>query len=559
MRNFSINSHSLDLALNFDFCKATKFELYRRKDNRSFRFIHYDGKNYDELCEFLQDEENSVAIPPSKNLSLGKLYNVNGKNKFNLISNNSLDFVIAANNYLVRQEKCYNLLFNYEVAYYLLSTYSNIKLKTSVQVNQYSKFPIYETVKDLDAIPQNSFLRTHRVWFISEKLQNIDIDKIPSKVIKSYLNSKDYYQEFELFKKEKKVGLMAWRSKEIIPPIYLNILVENYRAYLQNEEGFWAEYNLKSNQFRSNFIYSDIQIDAQKGFVTAKIENKQIVLHSPFVKTDSFICKDENGLYGVKQGETWLIPAEYDFISLWKDSDRFEVYKDGKYGLFDCEGHCIFSCRYDSFDAPTSDMLLFKVCVDCKWGVVSCGDNILHDCTLNDGDSELLESIYLNCINQMINRVYSKRSFLHLQLLKRNISEGYILMKIVGFNRTFKIYRNFLPEQVFNKCMNSYWEAINTLKQIAIRVNEKGKIIVDYPATLKWLEYRKKLYSLKRKETVNGIVYSINNNRIIVKLENDVFGVMLEVVDKYVVGEQLQLIVERVENTKVLLRELKEM
>ena len=349
------------------------------------------------------------------------------------------------------------------------------------------------------------------------------------------------------------------QSKEIIPPIYLNILVENYRAYLQNEEGFWAEYDLKSNQFRSNFIYSDIQIDAQKGFVTAKIENKQIVLHSPFVKTDSFICKDENGLYGVKQGETWLIPAEYDFISLWKDSDRFEVYKDGKYGLFDCEGHCIFSCRYDSFDAPTSDMLLFKVCVDCKWGVVSCGDNILHDCTLNDGDSELLESIYLNCINQMINRVYSKRSFLHLQLLKRNISEGYILMKIVGFNRTFKIYRNFLPEQVFNKCMNSYWEAINTLKQIAIRVNEKGKIIVDYPATLKWLEYRKKLYSLKRKETVNGIVYSINNNRIIVKLENDVFGVMLEVVDKYVVGEQLQLIVERVENTKVLLRELKEM
>lgn len=49
MYEFIINRHSLDLALNFDFCNATKFELYRRKDNRSFKFIRYDGKNYDEL------------------------------------------------------------------------------------------------------------------------------------------------------------------------------------------------------------------------------------------------------------------------------------------------------------------------------------------------------------------------------------------------------------------------------------------------------------------------------------------------------------------------------
>ncbi|WP_304379543.1 hypothetical protein, partial [uncultured Parabacteroides sp.] len=86
MDKFLINRHSLDLALNFDFSKSTKFELYRRKDNRSFRFIRYDGKNYDELYEFLQDKDNSVLIPPSKRLYPGKLYNVNGKNKFQAIS-----------------------------------------------------------------------------------------------------------------------------------------------------------------------------------------------------------------------------------------------------------------------------------------------------------------------------------------------------------------------------------------------------------------------------------------------------------------------------------------
>lgn len=556
MYEFIINRHSLDLALNFDFCNATKFELYRRKDNRSFKFIRYDGKNYDELYKFLQNEDDSVFIPSKAHLLPGKLYNVNGKNKFTLISNKALNSVIAANNYLIRQGKCYNLLFNYEVAYYLLSTYDNIKLKTSVQVNQYGKSPVYTTTKDLESISEDSCLRIDRVWFIAVRTMDIDVNKIPSDIVESYLNSKDYYQEFEVFQRDGKVGLVAWRSNEIIPPIYKNIVVENYRAYLQNDDGYWAEYNLKANRLRSDFIYADIQFDAQKGFVTAKIEDRQIVLHSPFAKKDNIICKGDNGFYGVKQGDNWLIPAEYDFISLWKDSDRFEVFKDGKYGLFDSEGHCIFPCLYETFDAPSSDMNVFKVCFNDKWGVVSLGNKVLHDFTLNDENLELLESEYHNCINQMLNQLYNKRVFLHLQLLKRNVEEEYFVMRIVGFNRIFKIYRNFLPRQIFDNCMNSYWTAVNTLKKLAIRVDENGRIIVDYPATLNWLEYRKKVYALKPQDTVMGFVHSIEENRIIVKLDNGIFGVMSGVeVDKYKVGEQLYLIVEQIKNTKILLRE----
>ncbi|WP_293740004.1 hypothetical protein [uncultured Parabacteroides sp.] len=557
MDKFLINRHSLDLALNFDFSKSTKFELYRRKDNRSFRFIRYDGKNYDELYEFLQDKDNSVLIPPSKRLYPGKLYNVNGKNKFQAISEGVLNSIIAANNYLVRGENCYNMLFNYEVSHYLLSSYANIKLKVSSQVNNNDKSPVYTTTEELEKIPQDSYLRTHRVWFVSAKESDINIAKIPTNVIESYLSSEDYYQEFETFEKEGKIGLIAWKSDEIVPPVYKNILIENYRAYLQNEEGYWAEYGLKANKFKSDFIYSEVQVDATKGFVTAQVGERQVILHGPHSKEDNLICKDENGLYGVKRGKTWIIPAIYDFISLWKDSDRFEVYKEGKYGLFSGDGYCILSCKYDSLDATSSDMEVFKVCVDDKWGVVSSGDITLYECTLDDGDSEILESEYFNSINQMINQMYKHHKFLRLQLLKRNVDGGYIVMRIVGFNRIFKIYRNYLPEQIFDKCMSSYWEAVNTLKKLAIRVDEKGRIIIDYPETLKWLDYRQKVYALKPQMTVTGIVYSINRNKVIVKLENGLFGEIVGVAtDKYVIGKQLQLVVEQVKNIKVILREV---
>lgn len=284
MCRFLINRHSLDLALNFDFSKATKFELFRRKDNRRFRFIRYDGKNYDELYEFLQDENNSVLIPPSGRLYIGKLYNVNGKNKFQSVLDGVLNSVIAANNYLVRREKFYNVLFNYEIAHYLLSSCEDIKLKVSSQVNNNDKSPVYKTIEGLDTIPQDSYLRTHRVWFVSSKTSDIDIDKIPTEIIESYLKSEDYYQEFETFEKKGKIGLIAWRSDEVIPPIYNNILIENYRAYLQNEDGYWAEYGLKAKNLNPISSIQKSKSMQKKDLLQQKSTNKRLFCIVPMRK-----------------------------------------------------------------------------------------------------------------------------------------------------------------------------------------------------------------------------------------------------------------------------------
>lgn len=58
----------LKYAVNFDFTKLKKFELYRRKDNRFFRFIVYDGKNYDDLYSYIMMETKTLKDRKSINL-----------------------------------------------------------------------------------------------------------------------------------------------------------------------------------------------------------------------------------------------------------------------------------------------------------------------------------------------------------------------------------------------------------------------------------------------------------------------------------------------------------
>lgn len=552
MPQFIVNNHTLHLALNFNFHYATKFELYRRKDNRHFRFIHYDGKNYEELYSYLQNEECNINIPEKAKLLPGKLFNIDGRNKFTNIPNSSMDFVIAANSYIVRNNGYYNLLFNYDIAQYLLSTYSGIILKTSIEVNS-GRSVKYRSPKDLERIPQNTCIKTHRVWFISsEKSINIDLSKIPQSVINSYLQSEDYFQEFEIFKKEDKKGVIAWRTKVIIPPLYSNILIENYRAYLQNDAGYWAEYSLKCRKLKSKFIYSDIQIEAEKGYVTAQKNDKTVILHNPKAKENDLIIKDENGLYGVKNGKKWKIPAEYDYISLWKGSDRFEAFKNGKYGLFNNEGKCLLSCIYEFIDAPTSDMALFKANKNGKWGIVGFNDKIYHDFIIEE--DRQLEEEYKNAIDLFININYQHHKFLPLQILTRDFNREFILMRIINCDRCFKIYRNHLPNNTFDKCMKSYLTAVKTLKNLAIRVEKDHKTIIDYTKTTTWLSYRKKVYALKVSEIVNGVIHSIGENNITIQLDNGVYGVIPKnEIDNYSIGEQLSLIIKQIKHTSITL------
>ena len=72
---------TLNKALNYNFGTAKKFEFFRRKDNRCFRFCLYDGKNYDDLYVYLQNGDDQISIFPEYKMKVGEWYNINGESK----------------------------------------------------------------------------------------------------------------------------------------------------------------------------------------------------------------------------------------------------------------------------------------------------------------------------------------------------------------------------------------------------------------------------------------------------------------------------------------------
>lgn len=105
--------------------KVEKFELYRRKDNRYFRFIVYVGKNYDELYSYLQDGDEEIKIPQENKLKAGSV--------------------------------------NYEVAKWLLSNYPGISVKNLSEMNNNNvKAQNYDTVAMLERMYMTGFQHQKR-------------------------------------------------------------------------------------------------------------------------------------------------------------------------------------------------------------------------------------------------------------------------------------------------------------------------------------------------------------------------------------------------------------
>lgn len=192
----------LKYAINFDFTKLKKFELYRRKDNRYFRFIVYDGKNYDELYSYLQNGDDEIKIPQENKLKVGFVYNINGKGCFTKIDMHSIDTIISGNPYVVVNGEKLFQAFNFEVAKWLISNYPGIWVKNLPEMNNNKvNAQNYDTVEMLEELPADSCYRTHNIWVLPNRFRNseIRIDKIPDEVIESCITAEDCYQEFEIF------------------------------------------------------------------------------------------------------------------------------------------------------------------------------------------------------------------------------------------------------------------------------------------------------------------------------------------------------------------------
>lgn len=514
----------LKYAVNFDFTKLKKFELYRRKDNRFFRFIVYDGKNYDDLYSYLQDGDDEIKIPQENKLKVGFVYNINGKGCFTKIDMHNIDMIISGNPYVVVNGEKLFQAFNFEVAKWLLLNYPGISVKNLPEINNNMvSAKSYDSVEMLEQVPVGSCFRTHNIWILPNRFRNneIRIDQIPDEVIESCIASEDCYQEFEVFTGNSLKGIRMYGFEEapIVEARYKDVIIDNYRAYLKNENDLWAEYSLINHKFYTDFIYTNIEAHPSEGKTVAYLNDIKIVLHDKRdIKGYNIVLKD--GFFGLENGKGELVLENiYDWISA--SEKGYEVFKDGKYGLVNKEGKFILSCIYDQIIVKNPLSPIYYACKDNLWGIV--GD---YDFIYSDFKDELPnDENYEKAINQYINQKYKQHRLIDTVVQFIDKKKGIIYMKLKNFDKEFRIKKHDLPDNIYNDITSSYVRgALYHLSKSALKVDDKGILKFSYSDRVKWMDYQQKLRSINEGDTFSGAVYKLTPKEALVKLENGLIG-----------------------------------
>lgn len=519
MQNMRIirTQETLNKALNYNYMTSKRFELFRRKDNRCFRYCLYDGKNYDELYVYLQNGDDSVSIIPEFNMTVGEWYNINGEGKCVPTPIKSIDIIISDNPYLAYSSNAYFVAFNIEVAKWILKNYPGIYIKHLYEmVHHKSKYTNYDTIEVLEEVSEKSYYGKGNVWILPSKFRtlNINIQQIPDEIVDSYLHEEECYQQYRIFEENGLKGVKPYGFDDdvIVNPEYEEIILENKRAYLKNKEGYWAEFNLESRQQKCDFIYDSIEFDASKGYVCGYISNNRTILHSKYNSNrPKIFCQDN--LYGLITNKgNKILEAKYDWIQ--SVGDRYEIFSDGKYGLADSFGNLKLDCIYSEIKFPTETCPLIFVCKDEKWGIVDMNGQVYADFEYDSPNEETL----IQATNEYINKQYRKRKLISTVVMRRNPKEGKILMKLKDFNREFTIYRRNLPKEVYEKVMANYSLSLRYLGLSAINVDDSGELKFSYNDKEKWYYVKKVIDSLSTKKFYETEVVTVLRDRVIVKI-----------------------------------------
>lgn len=506
---------TLNKALNYNFMTSKRFELFRRKDNRCFRFCLYDGKNYDELYVYLQNGDDSVSILPEYRMKVGEWYNINGEGKCIIAQMNRLDNIIADNPYLVYNDNAYFVAFNIGVAKWMLKNYPGIYLKHLYETVHSKSNSNYDTLEVLEEVSGNPYYGKGNVWILPSKFRNlkINIQQIPDEIVNGYLREEECYHQYMIFEENGLKGVKPYGFNDdvIVHPAYKDIKLENKRAYLKNDEGYWAEFNLVSRQLKCDFIYNSIEIDASRGEICGYVSNNKTILHSKYNSNrPKIFCQDN--LYGLitEKGKK-ILEAKYDWIQ--SVGDLYEIFIEGKYGLADSNGNLRLDCIYSQIRFPTETSPLLFVCKDDMWGVVDVNGHVYADFK----DDIPKEETLIQATNEYICQQYRQRKPISTIVLERIPKEGKILMRLKDFNREFVIYKNELPMEVYEKVISSYPLCLKYLGLSAVKI-DNGKLTFSYKDKEKWCHDIQQIYKLSTNQMYEGVVIKTLPNKIFVKL-----------------------------------------
>ena len=478
--------HSLRMALNFDFFSAAKFELYRRKDDRYFRFIRYSGDNYNEVVDYLQNGDSRIRVLPEWKMVSGGLYNIDGHLRCRQIPDKHILKCIAANNYLVRDNVFSNILLNYELAKYLVDHNNGYVFKNAVFTNDVEEEDReFRCGEDFETIAEDSFMRIYKVWYIVERPFQMGVSTLPDHIIESYVDAPDFYKEYEVFMKNGLKGIAAYKRRICLLPEYQEIHLDNYRAYVQNAQSKWAVYMLKTKKFVTDFIYDEIISDIENGMIWGIVGDEKMPIFDFQPNNRLQTIFEENGLCGVcEDGNIVVIPAEYDSISKisW---DLYVVLKDQKSGLFDHHGRCVIPCAYDYIDVSNTRSFYIRVQDDDRWGLFTRTGKQMAVCQHSEDEIDgMIEEAFISYVHYC----YQHHRFIDAYVLRRG--ENHLILRLPEYDKTAIVRFDMLSEDLVKQIEARYNAANKLMHCIAFRFSKSGNLIGDYNLGQKWKEER---------------------------------------------------------------------
>lgn len=274
---------SLAIALSFNIWRLDDFVLWRRKDYKIMPVMRYDGKNYDRLMDYLLCGNTRIYRRPRSTLEVGKLYYVSPQMQICCINRSNYIQRLCQNNYVVVGNRFCNLLITYGIARYLAFLHPTLKFVCTLNYNRLCEHRVYYTYNELQRLPLPSPARMLKVWLVVDTnnlLDGFDAATLPQSLIDDYLQTEEYYQEFEVFTNANGLqGLIAYRGHILLEARYRCIHLYNYHAHVQGLNGLWAIYSLGSEKFSTGFVYNSIWYDKGNASIMACRGRKTVVIY----------------------------------------------------------------------------------------------------------------------------------------------------------------------------------------------------------------------------------------------------------------------------------------
>ena len=273
---------TLRLVLNFNIWRSDFFILHRRKDRRDFPVMRYDGQNYRELMTFLTDRHPQIAQRNKMTLTIGHLYYITPQMRISSLQVSRYILCLTQNSYLKIGHRLYNLCLSYSMARYLSMLFPTLLFVNTLNYNRFKSAQKYYACKDIATVPLDSEARRLKVWIpvdIRGQLQGFDTSTLPAWLVNDYVNTKEYYQEFEFTYHNNHFGILAYRQFRLLPPIYKHISITNYYAQVMRDDDKIAIYSLHDEQFVSGFIYDRVWYDHPHCAILGRCDSKTTVIY----------------------------------------------------------------------------------------------------------------------------------------------------------------------------------------------------------------------------------------------------------------------------------------